>query len=221
VGLGAGRFRPDVPMILDNAALARLADALIAARRPNLKNINLMMAVPLGVCPGNEVIEYPAEWAAPSPGTRSPVFPRPLARPPWWRKAILHRTMPPIAVGIGSRALGIDHGGARSKPWPLRSILLPADRCGVGNRATMSWTSGVRRGTDFIRASRARRQRPRRRILWGLAPLARPGQPCDQSVDMAEARAALGQAWGSPFAGLGRAVAGGSAAPSSFEGCRR
>jgi L-lactate dehydrogenase (cytochrome) len=117
-------------------------------------------------------------------------------RGPMVLKGILHPDDAAKAVVMGIEGIWVsNHGGRQIEALPPSIDVLPAIAAEVGSRATVIMDSGIRSGTDVIRAiSRgAHSTFAGKAFLWGLGALG-PGGP-EHVIDLltAEARAALGQ----------------------------
>ena len=111
-------------------------------------------------------------------------------------KGILHPQDAEIAVSLGVDGLIVsNHGGRQIEALPAPIDALPAIVRQVGNRATVMMDSGVRSGSDVVRACAlgAATTFAGKAFLWGLGALGEegPGHVIDLLID--ETQAALGQ----------------------------
>ena len=111
-------------------------------------------------------------------------------------KGILHPDDAEKAVSLGVDGIFVsNHGGRQIEALPAAIDALPAIVAQVGKRATVMMDSGIRSGTDVVRALAlgAPRPSPARPSCGGSARSARraPGHVIDLLID--ETRAALGQ----------------------------
>jgi (S)-mandelate dehydrogenase len=88
-----------------------------------------------------------------------------------------------------------NHGGRQIEALPPAIDVLPAIVAEVGSRATTIMDSGIRSGTDVIRAVAlgAEAAFAGKAFLWGLGALGAAGPEHVIDLLIAEARAALGQ----------------------------
>jgi L-lactate dehydrogenase (cytochrome) len=111
-------------------------------------------------------------------------------------KGILHPEDAEKAVALGVDGLFVsNHGGRQIEALPAAIDALPAIVAQVGKRATVMMDSGVRSGTDVVRAYAlgAAAAFAGKAFLWGLGALGEdgPGHVIDLLIE--ETRAALGQ----------------------------
>lgn len=111
-------------------------------------------------------------------------------------KGILHPEDAERAVTLGVDGLIVsNHGGRQIEALPAPIDALPAIVRQVGGRATVMMDSGVRSGTDVVRACvlGAAATFAGKAFLWGLGAIGEdgPGHVIDLLID--ETRAALGQ----------------------------
>jgi (S)-mandelate dehydrogenase len=111
-------------------------------------------------------------------------------------KGILHPSDAEKAVALGADGVIVsNHGGRQVEGLPAAIDALPGIVAAVGKRATVLMDSGVRSGTDVIRAIALGAQAAfaGKAFLWGVAALGAngPGHVIDIMVD--EMRATLGQ----------------------------
>ena len=111
-------------------------------------------------------------------------------------KGVLHPQDVEAALRLGVDGIIVsNHGGRQIEALPASIDALPAIVRQVGNRATVMMDSGVRSGTDVIRACAlgAAATFAGKAFLWGLGALGEegPGHVIDLVMD--ETQAALGQ----------------------------
>ena len=111
-------------------------------------------------------------------------------------KGILHPADAEKAVALGVDGIVVsNHGGRQVDALPAPIDCLPAIAAAVGNRATVLMDSGIRSGSDVVRAVAlgAKAAMAGKAFLWGLGALGSRGP--DHVIDLlvAEVRAALGQ----------------------------
>jgi L-lactate dehydrogenase (cytochrome) len=193
VGLGRGPFRPSLPMMLDMLRRPAWLMALMRHGRPKFPNLK-------PYAPANASIEEVISFAR---GEMGGAFTwdeiaryREQWRGPMVLKGILHPDDAAKAVAMGIEGIWVsNHGGRQIEALPPSIDVLPAIAAAVGSRAAVIMDSGIRSGTDVIRAIArgAHSTFAGKAFLWGLGALG----PCgpEHVIDLltAEARAALGQ----------------------------
>jgi L-lactate dehydrogenase (cytochrome) len=193
VGLGRGPFRPDLPMMLDMLRSPAWLMALMRHGRPKFENIKLYAGPNAS---GNEVIEYTRRELGGAFTWDEIARYRDRWRGPLVLKGILHPDDAAKAVAMGIEGIWVsNHGGRQIEALPPAIDVLPAIAAEVGSRATLIMDSGVRSGTDVIRATAlgAHTTFAGKAFLWGLGALGEAGPEHVVDLLMAEARAALGQ----------------------------
>ena len=111
-------------------------------------------------------------------------------------KGILHPQDAERAVGLGVDGLVVsNHGGRQVEALPAPIDVLPAIVAQVGGRATVLMDSGVRSGTDVVRACAlgAAAAFAGKAFLWGLGALGEAGAGHVIDLLIEETQAALGQ----------------------------
>jgi len=111
-------------------------------------------------------------------------------------KGIMHPQDAEKAVSLGVDGLFVsNHGGRQIEALPAPIDVLPAIARQVGKRATVMMDSGIRSGTDVVRAYALGAQAAfaGKAFLWGLGALGEegPGHVIDLLIE--ETQAALGQ----------------------------
>jgi (S)-mandelate dehydrogenase len=193
VGLGRGPFRPNLPMMLDMIRSPAWLMALMQHGRPKFENIK-PYAGPNAT--GNEVIEFTRrELGGAFTGDEIARY-RDRWRRPMVLKGILHPADAAKAVAMGIEGIWVsNHGGRQIEALPPAIDVLPAIAAETGGRATLIMDSGIRSGTDVIRAVAlgAKSTFAGKAFLWGLGALGAAGPEHVISLLIAETRAALGQ----------------------------
>ncbi len=111
-------------------------------------------------------------------------------------KGILHPQDADIAVSLGVDGIIVsNHGGRQIEALPAPIDALPAIVRQVGARATVLMDSGVRSGSDVVRACAlgARAAFAGKAFLWGLGALGEDGPGYVADLLIEETQAALGQ----------------------------
>jgi (S)-mandelate dehydrogenase len=119
----------------------------------------------------------------------------------WWKgnlilKGIVHPADAEKAMALGADGVIVsNHGGRQNDALPASIDVLPAVVRAVGNRATVMIDSGVRSGSDVVRACAlgASACFAGKAFLWGLGALGAdgPGHVIDLLIE--ETQAAMGQ----------------------------
>jgi (S)-mandelate dehydrogenase len=111
-------------------------------------------------------------------------------------KGILHPQDAARAVAMGIEGIWVsNHGGRQIEALPPAIDVLPAIVAEAGKRATILMDSGIRSGTDVIRAIALGAQAAfaGKAFLWSLGALGTAGPAHAIDLFIAETRAALGQ----------------------------
>jgi len=111
-------------------------------------------------------------------------------------KGILHPEDAEKAVALGVDGIFVsNHGGRQIEALPAAIDALPAIVAQVGKRATVMMDSGVRSGTDVVRAYAlgAAAAFAGKAFLWGLGALGEDGPGHVIDILIEETKAALGQ----------------------------
>lgn len=193
VGLGGGRFSPDLRMIVDMVRSPGWLWTLARHGRPKFPNlmryagenadINKVIAFTRrelgGAFTWDEIARYRDKW-----------------KKPLVVKGIMHPADAAKAVALGVDGVWVsNHGGRQIEALPGSIDVLPAIATQTGGRAAVLFDSGVRSGNDVVRALAlgASATFAGKAFLWGLGALgpAGPGHTIDLLID--ETRAALGQ----------------------------
>jgi (S)-mandelate dehydrogenase len=193
VGLGRGPFRPDLPMLLDMIRSPAWLLALARHGRPKFANIKLYAGENAG---GDEVIRFTRQELGGAFTWDEIARFRDRWRRPMVLKGILHPLDAAKAVAMGIEGIWVsNHGGRQIEALPPSIDVLPAIVAEVGSRATTIFDSGIRSGTDVIRAVAlgAKAAFAGKAFLWGLGALGAAGPEHVINLLIAETQAALGQ----------------------------
>jgi (S)-mandelate dehydrogenase len=193
VGLGRGPFRPNLPMMLDMLRSPAWLMALMRHGRPKFSNIKPYAGPNAS---GNEVIEFTRRELGGAFTWDEIARFRDCWKRPMVLKGILHPEDAAKAVALGIEGVWVsNHGGRQIEALPPAIDVLPAIAAEVGGRATIIMDSGIRSGTDVVRAAALGAQATfaGKAFLWGLGALGAAGPEHVISLLMAETRAALGQ----------------------------
>lgn len=189
----AGAFEPDIAMVMQMAMSPSWTFALWKNGIPRFANlrpyvgenasINKVVAFAQheinGAFTWDEVARYRDRW-----------------RGPLIVKGILHPQDAEKAVSLGVDGLFVsNHGGRQIEALPASIDALPAIVKQVGNRATVMMDSGIRSGTDVVRAYAlgAAAAFAGKAFLWGLGALGEEGPSHVIDILIEETQAALGQ----------------------------
>jgi L-lactate dehydrogenase (cytochrome) len=111
-------------------------------------------------------------------------------------KGIMHPEDAEKAVSLGVDGMFVsNHGGRQIEALPAPIDVLPAIVKQVGKRATVLYDSGIRSGTDVVRAYAlgAAAAFAGKAFLWGLGALGEEGATHVIDILIEETQAALGQ----------------------------
>ena len=111
-------------------------------------------------------------------------------------KGIMHPQDAEKAVSLGVDGMFVsNHGGRQIEALPAPIDVLPAIVKQVGKRATVMYDSGIRSGTDVVRAYAlgAAAAFAGKAFLWGLGALGEEGASHVIDILMEETQAAIGQ----------------------------
>jgi L-lactate dehydrogenase (cytochrome) len=193
VGLGRGPFRPDLPMLVDMIRSPAWLMALMRHGRPKFSNIKTYAGENAS---GEDVIRFARrEMGGAFTWDEIARF-RDRWKRPMVLKGILHPLDAAKAVAMGIEGIWVsNHGGRQIEALPPPIDVLPAIAAETGSRATLIMDSGIRSGTDVIRAAAlgAHTTFAGKAFLWGLGALGAEGPEHVINLLIAEARAALGQ----------------------------
>jgi (S)-mandelate dehydrogenase len=193
VGLGRGPFRPDLPMLVDMLRSPAWLMALMRQGRPKFSNIT-SYAPPSAT--GEEVIRFARNEIGGAFTWDEIARFRDRWRGPMVLKGILHPLDAAKAVAMGIEGIWVsNHSGRQIEALPPPIDVLPAIAAETGSQATLIMDSGIRSGTDVIRAVALGAQATfaGKAFLWGLGALGEAGPDHVINLLIAEARSALGQ----------------------------
>jgi L-lactate dehydrogenase (cytochrome) len=193
VGLGGGKFTADVRMIADMLRSPRWLRNLARHGRPKFPNLMRYAGEDAGI---NEVITFARrEMGGAFTWDEIARF-RDKWKRPMVVKGMLHPADAEKAVSLGIDGIWVsNHGGRQIEALPASIDVLPAIATQVGSRATILFDSGVRSGTDVVRALAlgAHASFAGKAFLWGLGALGDDGPRHTIDLLVDETRAALGQ----------------------------
>jgi (S)-mandelate dehydrogenase len=193
VGLGGGPFRPDLRMILDMLGSPGWLLALLRHGHPKFANLKSYAGEGAS---GNDVIRFTRRELGGAFTWDEIARYRECWRRPLVLKGILHPLDAQRAVAMGIDGIWVsNHGGRQIEALPPPIDVLPAIVAEAGSRATILMDSGIRSGTDVVRAVALGAQAAfaGKAFLWGLGALGTAGPAHVIDLLMAETKAALGQ----------------------------
>jgi (S)-mandelate dehydrogenase len=200
VGLGGGRFSPDLRMIIDMLRAPGWLLALQKYGHPQFANLKSYAGENASI---NDVISF-ARREIGGGFTWQEIA---RFRDRWKRPLVLKGIMHPLdaerAVALGVDGIWVsNHGGRQIEALPPSIDVLPAIAAQVGRRATILMDSGVRSGTDVVRALAlgAQAALAGKAFLWGLGALGADGPRHVIELLIDETRASLGQIGASSLA---------------------
>jgi L-lactate dehydrogenase (cytochrome) len=193
VGLGGAAFHPDLTMLLQMLRSPGWTRALwrhgiprfatlrhYAGTNPSINDVIVFARREMGgAFTWDEVAQYRDRWK----GTLIV-------------KGILHPQDAEKAVSLGVDGMFVsNHGGRQIEALPAAIDALPAIVAQVGKRATVMMDSGIRSGTDVVRAVAlgAAAAFAGKAFLWGLGALGEEGPGHVINLLIEETRSALGQ----------------------------
>jgi len=193
VGLGGGRFSPDLRMILDMLRAPGWLMALQKYGHPQFANLKSYAGENASI---NDVITFARSEIGGGFTWEEIARFRDRWKRPMALKGIMHPDDAERAVSLGIEGVWVsNHGGRQIEALPASIDVLPAIAAQVGNRATILMDSGVRSGTDVVRALAlgAHAAFAGKAFLWGLGALGGDGPRHVIELLIDETRAALGQ----------------------------
>ena len=193
VGLGGSGFHPDFAMLTQMLRSPGWTYALWKNGIPRFENLRSYAGANASI---NEVIAF-ARRELGGAFTWEEVA---KYRDRWNKtlivKGILHPEDAEKAVALGVDGLFVsNHGGRQIEALPAAIDALPAIVKQVGKRATVMMDSGIRSGTDIVRAYAlgAAAAFAGKAFLWGLGALGEAGPTHVIDLLIEETQAALGQ----------------------------
>jgi len=193
VGLGGGPFRPDLRMIVDMIGSPGWLAALIRHGHPKFANLKPYAGEGAGT---NDVIRFTRRELGGAFTWEEIARYRDRWRGPLVLKGILHPQDAARAVAMGIEGIWVsNHGGRQIEALPPAIDVLPAIVAEAGAGAAILMDSGIRSGTDIIRAIAlgAKAAFAGKAFLWSLGALGTQGPAHAIDLFIAETRAALGQ----------------------------
>jgi L-lactate dehydrogenase (cytochrome) len=193
VGLGGGRFSPDLRMILDMLRAPGWLMALQKYGHPQFANLKSYAGENASI---NDVITFARTEIGGGFTWEEIARLRDRWKRPFVLKGIMHPQDAEQAVSLGVDGIWVsNHGGRQIEALPAAIDVLPAIAAQVGSRATVLMDSGVRSGTDVVRALALGAQAAfaGKAFLWGLGALGADGPRHVIELLIDETRAALGQ----------------------------
>jgi len=192
VGLG-GAFTPDLKMMLQMATSPAWSMALRKNGIPRFSNLRSYVGENASI---NDMVEFARREMGGAFTWEEVARYRDLWKGTLIVKGVLHPEDAEKAVALGANGLFVsNHGGRQIEALPAPIDALPAIVRQVGKRVTVMMDSGVRSGTDVVRAYAlgAAAAFAGKAFLWGLGALGEdgPGHVIDLLIE--ETQAALGQ----------------------------
>jgi (S)-mandelate dehydrogenase len=193
VGLGGSRFSKSPRMIYETLCAPGWLMALWKHSQPKFANISNYAGENAST---NEVIEFGRNNIGGAFTWDEIARFRDKWKKPLVLKGILHPADAEKAVSLGVDGIWVsNHGGRQIEALPASIDVLPAIAAQVGSRATVLHDSGIRSGTDVVRALAlgAKAAFAGKAFLWGLGALGAEGPTHVIDLLIDETRAALGQ----------------------------
>jgi (S)-mandelate dehydrogenase len=192
VGLG-GAFHPDFKMIMQMAMSPAWSLALRKNGIPRFSNLRAYAGENTSI---NDMVDFARREMGGAFTWEEVARYRDLWKGTLIVKGILHPQDAEKAVALGADGLFVsNHGGRQIEALPAPIDALPAIVRQVGKRASVLMDSGIRSGTDVVRAYAlgANAAFAGKAFLWGLGALGEegPGHVIDLLIE--ETQAALGQ----------------------------
>jgi (S)-mandelate dehydrogenase len=192
VGLG-GAFHPDFKMMMQMAMSPAWSMALRKNGIPRFSNLRAYAGENASI---NDMVDFARREMGGAFTWEEIARYRDLWKGTLIVKGILHPQDAEKAVALGADGLFVsNHGGRQIEALPAPIDALPAIARQVGKRATVLMDSGIRSGTDVVRAYAlgAAAAFAGKAFLWGLGALGEegPGHVIDLLIE--ETQAALGQ----------------------------
>jgi L-lactate dehydrogenase (cytochrome) len=193
VGLGGGKFRADARMITDMLRSPGWLWTLAKHGRPKFPNLMRYAGENADI---NKVITFARNEMGGAFTWDEVARFRDKWKKPLVVKGILHPADAERAVALGIEGIWVsNHGGRQIEALPAPIDVLPAIAAQVGSRATVLFDSGIRSGTDVVRALAlgAQASFAGKAFLWGLGALGAKGPKHVIDLLIDETRACLGQ----------------------------
>ena len=192
VGL-SGAFRPDFKMMLQMAMSPAWSMALRKNGIPRFSNLRAYVGENASI---NDMVEFARREMGGAFTWEEVARYRDLWKGALIVKGILHPRDAEKAVALGADGLFVsNHGGRQIEALPAPIDALPAIVRQIGKRATVMMDSGIRSGTDVVRAYAlgADAAFAGKAFLWGLGALGEEGPGHVIDILIEETQAALGQ----------------------------
>ena len=193
VGLGGGKFSPGPRMIYEMLRSPGWLMALQQNWHPRFANIKAYAGENASV---NDVITFARNEIGGAFTWDEVARFRDKWKKPLVLKGILHPADAERAISLGVDGIWVsNHGGRQIEALPASIDTLPAIAAQVGTRATILHDSGIRSGTDVVRALALGAQAAfaGKAFLWSLGALGAEGPKHVIDLLIDETRAALGQ----------------------------
>jgi L-lactate dehydrogenase (cytochrome) len=193
VGLGGGKFSPDLRMILQMLRSPGWLMSLQKNGHPRFAN--LRPYAPAGASL-NEIITFTRDEMGGAFTWDEIARLRDRWKKPLVLKGIMHPEDAERALKLGVDGVWVsNHGGRQIEALPASIDVLPSIVRQVGSRATVIFDSGVRSGTDVVRALAmgANAVFAGKSFLWGLGALGADGPRHVIDLLIDETKASLGQ----------------------------
>jgi (S)-mandelate dehydrogenase len=192
VGLG-GAFQPDLAMMMQMAMAPAWAMALWKSGIPRFANLRPYAGATAST---NDLVEFARREIGGAFTWEEVAQYRDRWKGTLIVKGILHPEDAEKTVALGVDGLFVsNHGGRQIEALPAPIDALPAIVKQVGKRATAMLDSGIRSGTDVVRAYAlgAAAAFAGKAFLWGLGALGEEGASHVIDILIEETQAALGQ----------------------------
>jgi L-lactate dehydrogenase (cytochrome) len=192
VGLG-GAFRPDLAMMMQMAMSPAWTMALWKNGIPRFANLRSYAGENASI---NDLIAFAQREMGGAFTWEEVARYRDLWKGTLIVKGILHPEDAEKAVSLGVDGMFVsNHGGRQIEALPAPIDALPAIVKQVGKRATVMMDSGIRSGTDVVRAYAlgAAAAFAGKAFLWGLGALGEEGAAHVIDLLIEETQSALGQ----------------------------
>lgn len=188
-----GAFRPDLAMMMQMVTSPGWTGALWKYGIPRFANLRSYAGANASI---NDIIAFARRELAGAFTWEEVARYRERWKGTLILKGILHPEDAEKAVSLGADGLFVsNHGGRQIEALPAPIDVLPAIVNQVGKRATVMMDSGVRSGTDVVRAYAlgAAAAFAGKAFLWGLGALGEEGAAHVIDLLIEETQAALGQ----------------------------